>query len=101
MQMIGAASGDRVHDTAGRAAVFGGVVRGVDLELAHGGLARKIGSTRAAALLGEEGLVVVRAVERVVVEQHADAAKAEESVALLVRRDGGREQGEVGPGAAV
>ena len=101
VQMVGAAAGDSVDDTAGGAAVFGGVVRGVDLKLAHGGLTGEVGGAGAAALLGEEGLVVVCAIEGVVVEKNADAAKAELAIALLVRRDRGGEQREVGPPAAV
>ena len=101
VQMVGAAAGDSVDDTAGGAAIFGGVVRGVDLKLAHRRLTGEVGGAGTAALLGEEGLVVVCAIEGVVVEKNADAAKAELAIALLVRRDRGGEQREVGPPAAV
>ena len=63
VKLVGAALGDGVDDSAGGAAVFGGVDAGVDLELLYRDLRRGIALSGAAALLGEVGLVVIGAVD--------------------------------------
>ena len=82
VKFVGAALGHGIDDAACGAAVLRGVVRGVDLKLLNGDGRDRIGSARAAAGLGVVGLVVVGAVNGIVVEQVADAAEAEQTVAV-------------------
>ncbi len=91
---------DGVDDAAGRAAVLGRVARRVDLKLADGRLADRVADARAAALLGEERLVVVAAVDGVVIQQTRDAAERDEAEGAVGHR-AGREDGVVRPAAAV
>ncbi len=100
MELIGSALGDGVNHAAGRAPVLGGVVRGVDLELAYGVLADHVADARAAALFREEGLVVVAAVNRVVIQQAGDAAKTYQPERAVGNR-AGRQDGEVRPAASI
>ena len=98
---VGAALGNGVDDAAGRAAVLGGVVGGIDLKFLDGGFGAGIAGAGSAAFLREESLVIVGAIHGVVVEQHAHAAEADEDEAASVVHDGGREQYEIRPAAAI
>ena len=80
---------------------WAGVIRHVDLELADRGLAGRVGDQGSAPLFREEGLVIVRSIDCVVVEQRADAAEAEQAVGVRIRGDARGKQGEVGPAATV
>ena len=101
MELIATRTGDGVHHAPGGPPVFGRVVRSVHLELLHRRLGGGVADAGAAALLGEERLVVVHAVEGVVVEQHADAAKTQQAIAVLVGGHALGLQREVRPSAAV
>ena len=67
---------DCVGDAACRTSVFSRVVRGVHLKLANRRLADRVVDSCAATLFGEERLVVVTTVDRVVVEQARNSAEA-------------------------
>ena len=101
MNIIGAALGDRVDDAAGRTAIFRGVVGGVDLELLHGDLRRRVTGAGASALFREERLVVVGAVHGDIVQQGAHSAEADQTEAVGVADHTRRQQNEAGPASAV
>src|SRR2546430_2466171 len=85
MQTIGSALSDRIHDPTGGAAVFGGIVGGVDLEFLNASLAGGVADARAAALLAKEGLVVIGAIHGVVVQQPRNSAKANQAESAVRR----------------
>src|SRR5437764_15278800 len=101
MVLIRAALRDRVDHSAGGPPVFCGVVRSVHLKFLNGSLGAGIADARAAALFGKEGLIIVAAVHRVVVEQCAHAAEADESKTVDVIHCAGSEKNEIRPAAAV
>src|SRR5207248_10787432 len=84
MQGIGATLGDGIDHASGRASIFRGVVRSVDLEFFNGNQRSGVTGTGAAPLFGEECLVIVSAVYSVVVEQGADAAEAQKTEAAAI-----------------
>src|SRR5262249_33637425 len=86
VQFVGAALGHGVGHAACRAAVFGGIIRGVDLKLTNRRLTYRIVNARAAALFGKERLVVVASVYRVVVQQSRNSAKADQAKSAVGRR---------------
>ncbi len=69
MELVGAALGDGVDDSACGATVFRGIVRSVDLKFLHGSLRNRVADAGAAAFFREESLVVVATVNGTVVEQ--------------------------------
>jgi len=71
VDLICAALGNGVDDAARGATILNGVVRGVDLKLLDGRLRSGIANASAAALLGEEGLVVVGPIEGDVIKKCA------------------------------
>jgi hypothetical protein len=101
VQGVRSALGDGVDDATGGAAVFNGVVLGIDLELLHSGLNGGVSGAGASALFREVGLVVVGAVDCDVVEQRALAAEAQQAVAVRVVHDAGGEQREGRPAVIV
>ncbi len=100
VQLVPAATGDGVDHGTGGAAILGGEVGSVDLELPHGCLADDVADAASSALFAEECLVVVRAIDGAVIHQSADAAKADQAE-VAIKRSCGREQGEVGPAPAI
>ncbi len=76
MIRIAARFGDRVDNAASRATVLCGVVRGVYLELLHGGLRDGVRGARTTALFRVESLVVIGSIHLAVVEEKADATEA-------------------------
>src|SRR6185369_5984330 len=87
------------HAASGTA-VLRRVARRVDLKLANRSLADRVADARAAAFFGEERLVVVAAVDRVVVKQTGDAAEANQAK-RAVGNSARRQQRKVRPAAAV
>src|SRR5205085_4768139 len=82
------------------ASVFSRIARCVDLKLADGCLADRVADARTTTLFGEEGLVVIAAVNCVVVQQAGDAAEADQAEGAI-GHCAGSEQCEIGPTAAV
>ena len=106
VQVIGAGLGDDVDDGAARASLLGAVGIGGDAELLHHLGGELVGSAIASARLGEEGVVVVAAVDEERVLKSANATEREIAVggrsqAARILRDAGREQGEIGEASAV
>src|SRR5262249_41114527 len=100
MQIIRAALGHGVGHAARRAAVFGGIIRGVDLKLTNRRLTDRIVNARAATLFGEERLVIVASIYRVVVQQSRNSSKADQTKGAVGCR-AGRQEGEIGPSTPV
>ena len=101
MKLVPARASNSVHHATRRAAIFGRIVRCVHLELLHRRLRCRITDASAAPFFREKRLVIVHPIDGVVVQQHADAAKAQQTVAILVRSHASRQQGEVRPAPAV
>jgi len=97
MDFIRAALGDGVDDAAGGAPVFRSVIGSVDLEFLDGSLGAGIACASPSAFFGEERLVVVRAIDRIVVEQRALTANTEQAETVAVVHDCGRQQREIRP----
>src|SRR5581483_6252165 len=89
MKFVGAALGDGCDHAAGGTAVLCGVDAGVNGELADGVAGSRVGFAGAAALLGKEGLVVIRTIDFNVVEDGADAADADKAIAAGVNSNAG------------
>ena len=97
MELVRAALGDGVDLAAGGLAELDRVVRGLGLELLDGVDRVDVRRARcAAAGLGEQHLVVVRAVDVVLVVEAADAMEADEAGAAVLR-DVRRVQNEGAP----
>src|SRR5258708_7461524 len=101
MVLIGSALGDGIDDGAGGAAILGGIVGSIDLKFLDCGLGARVADTRAAALLGEESLIVVAAVNRIVVQKSAHATETNQSKSAGIVDCAGSQQSETGPAAAV
>ena len=106
VKFVRAGLGDDVDDGAAGASGFGGDGIGGDAEFLDHLVGKLIGGAIAAAGLGEEGVVVVGAIDEVTGLEAADAAEGEVAVgsgveAAGVLGDAGGEQGEVGEAAAV
>ena len=84
MQSIRATLGDGIDYASGRASIFRGVVRSIDLEFFNGNQRSGITGAGAATLFGEECLVIVSAIYSIVVEQGADAAEAQKTEAAAI-----------------
>ena len=89
-----------VYDSAGCAAEFRRVVLCIDLEFLYRLLADDVVDSRSPTLFGKEGLVVVGAVDRAVVQKTGDSAEADQSE-VSIRGDAGCQRNEVRPAAAV
>ncbi len=106
VHVIGARLGDDVDDGAAGASLFSAVGIGGDAELLHDFGGELVGSAVASAGLGEEGIVVVAAIDEGGVLESANAAEGEIAVggrgeAARILGDAGGEQGEIGEAAAV
>ena len=103
MYGVGAGLGNRIHDAAGGAAIFGGVARCDHLKLLNGGLGNGDDAPRtlAAADATEERLVVVRAIQHDVRVNAALTGKGDLSAGLRIYLRGGRQQREILKPAAV
>ena len=101
MKLVGAGLGDGVDDAAGGLAELGRVagLGGLNSLMESTGIDVR-GADRAAAGLGEEGLVVVGAVDQVGVVDAGDAAEADEA-GVAVGNDVGRGEDEVIEATAV
>ena len=106
VQVIGAGFGDDVDDGAAGASLLGAVGIGGDAELLHDFGGELVGSAIASASLGEEGVVVVAAIDQEAVLESANAAEGKIAIgggsqAARILGDAGGEQREVGEAAAV
>ena len=106
MKFVGAGLGDHVDHRAAGASGFGGNGIRRDAEFLDDFIGKLIGSAIASAGLGEEGVVVVGAIDQVAGLEAANAAEGEIAVgggveAAGILRDSGSEQGEVGEAASV
>src|ERR1035437_2372738 len=101
VELVGAALGDRGDDAAGGAPVLSRVDAGVDGKLADSAAGGGIGFTGAPAFLSKEGLIVVGAIDLDVVEQCADAADADETVAVGINCYARSGEGKSRPAAVV
>src|SRR5438309_1040025 len=100
MKFIASAFRYRVRDAAGGAAVFRGIVRGVYLKLTNCSLANNVVDAGASALLREERLIVVAAIDCIVVEQSGVPTEADQTK-VLVRNRSGSEQSKIRPTRAI
>jgi len=80
VDVVGAGFGDDVDDRAAGASLFGAVGIGGDAELLYNFGGKLVGSAIASASLGEEGVVVVAAVDEGGVLESANAAEGEIAV---------------------
>ena len=79
MERVRPALRDGIDHAAGGPAVFRRVIRDVDVNLTNRGETDPIGDACASALVRQERLVVVAAVDGGLVQQAADAAKTDRS----------------------
>ena len=93
--------GHGIDHGARGAAILGGIVGGIDLEFLDSGLRAGISGARAPALFGEECLVIVSPVDRVVIQQGADPAEAQKAEAARIVDDSRGQESEVRPAPAV
>ncbi len=100
MQLVGAALGDGVYDAAARLAELGIEAIADDLELLNDIFAELEGDACAPNLLGEEGIVVVRAIDGVVVVVSGQPIEADHAK-VTVGGDTRGEQNKVREVAAV
>jgi hypothetical protein len=106
MNVIRARFGDDVDDRAAGASLFRAVGIGGDAELLHDFGRELVGSAIASTSLGEEGIVVVAAIDEGGVLESANTAEGKIAVgggsqAAGILRDTGREQCEIGEAPAV
>ena len=97
MKAVGTALGDRVHDTARRAAIFNRVVGGIDLKFLDRLLGGGIAGPGTAPLFGKEGLIVICAVDGYIIQQRALAAETEQTITVRVVHNTRRQQRITGP----
>ena len=91
---------DGIDHAAGAAAIFRRVIRDVDVNFTNRGETDPVGDACASALVRQKGLIVVAAIDRIAVEQAADASKTDRAQ-RTIRGGRGRQECEVGPAAAV
>ena len=101
VEAVAAALRHRVHNAARRAPVLRRVIRRVHLELLHRLLDRRVPGPRPAPLLREKCLVVVRPVDRHIVQQRALAPKRQQPVAARIVHHARRQQGKCRPAIVV
>src|SRR5258708_32641221 len=99
MVLVGSTLGDGVDDGTSSSAVFSGIVGSIDLKFLDCRLGARVADTGAATLLGEESLIVVTAVNRIVVQKSAHATETNQSESAGIVHCASGQQSETGPAA--
>src|SRR5260370_21088071 len=89
-----------INNAAGGTAIFGRIVGGVHLKLAHRSLADYVADARATTLFREECLIVIATINRVVIQHSGNSTEADQAKRAVKRRTRSQQR-EVGPAPAV
>jgi hypothetical protein len=100
VEFVSSALGDGVNNATSRTSILSRIAGSIYLKLTNRGLTDRIADACASAFLCEEGLIVVASVDRAVIQQSRDAAKANQTK-CTVRHCARRQQSKVGPTATV
>src|SRR5205807_8031933 len=101
VELIATALAHRVNHAARRTAIFSRIVGRIYLKLLHRRLGARVARSRAAPLFREECLVIIRAIDRIVVQQSADSSEAEQTETAGIIHDSRREQRKIRPSSSI